>query len=854
MSKIKQIFLVCVFVCSVNLFADVSEIENFSAQSNQKKSSQTYNKSKNNNCMWTPHFTFVNNIQPKSSWFFQSNIGAGFLYFSGLSATLGGSPSANFPQVGAIAPIEGGLSYNRSPLFEYLLGHRFNSWFKLGLSYQFQGQVNIQSQSTQEPAAVASIAKKFTSNWSVNAFMAKVYFELPWPMIWVNQSFSPYIAVGVGPGWQTWSRNGLNRLYMPANGAAQSRGLTFRDKVSANCVWGVDAGFRMQNAKNPSIFSVVAGCKYNQWGQAREIGQLSQQGSFKYGLQDPLKVKMVYSFAPYLGVQWNFTTTEVTKTKYMVKGKDPASYKSAYFAKLCAIQQSEGIFNELNVGLGFLYTDRVNYNLDGSPGTEFAATSADFFEQGRLKYNKTSLLQWVLGYRFFNWLRAGVSYSYQNGVTVSTPYTVGVTQGTNVNSRCALKSNLMINSIMAKVYFELPHALIWANFATSPYIAFGVGPAWQTLNNTYVYRSFESVTTFVSEPQTLREKVSTSCAWMADVGLRMQGVYPSQQFSFLVGCKYNQWGQVLNVGKQTQQGSAKYALTHPLRIRTLFSFAPYLGAQWDFPTANTTQTAYKLKGKSPSTWKPYFVKSCLMAFSKGMWTQFNVGINFLYFDRVKGNLMGQPVANFSARYNNAPVKGNLMYNKSPLFEYLLGCRHFRWMSSALSYQYQNSAVVQTRQLSNPTAGQASYSQFTGTLALHSIMAKLYFELPYAMISRNMAATLYLAVGAGPSWQSWTNVNINRQGDNGIYFAATQPLNQKTSANCAWMADVGIKVSSAYPNSKFSILKGVKYNQWGQARSMGKITQQNFERVGIVNPVSIRTVYSFAPYVGFQWNF
>jgi len=53
-------------------------------------------------------------------------------------------------------------------------------------------------------------------------------------------------------------------------------------------------------------FSVLLGCKYNQWGQARSMGKLSQQGSFKEGLSQPLTVKTVYQIAPYLGVQWNF--------------------------------------------------------------------------------------------------------------------------------------------------------------------------------------------------------------------------------------------------------------------------------------------------------------------------------------------------------------------------------------------------------------------------------------------------------------------------------------------------------------------------------------------------------------------
>lgn len=69
-----------------------------------------------------------------------------------------------------------------------------------------------------------------------------------------------------------------------------------------------------------------------------------------------------------------------------------------------------------------------------------------------------------------------------------------------------------------------------------------------------------------------------------------------------------------------------------------------------------------------------------------------------------------------------------------------------------------------------------------------------------------------------------------------------------------MIDKGFRIQSAYPNSSFSVLVGAKYNQWGQARSMGKMSQQGTHKQVLDQPVRIKTVYQFAPYVGVQWLF
>lgn len=811
---------------------------------------------------WEPQIHNICNFQkPTKSWFFQSNIGVGFLYFAGVKGSLEGIPTNNFAETdfGGPTNLKYHLSYNRSALFEYLLGHRFTSYFKLALSYQFQGQVNIQSLGLPTNSSTRPVFKRFSTNWSVNAIMAKFYLESPLPLVWLNGLFSPYLAAGVGPAWQTNSNNILYRnTFTGSTFDGQGRMLTQRLKVSANCALCLDAGFRVQPQNNPNMFSIVSGCKFNLWGQIRNIGKMSQTGIYKIALASPVRVRSVYSFAPYLGLQWNFPAFYDSKTPYLIMGKNPRLTEHSFIANVAHIQRPQSFYSQFNVGVGFLYFNKVSYNFDALPPEPFFIISSSIQNQGSLRYNRTPLFEWSTGYQFANWIKSGLSYQYQTGVSLNSSFLHGASSEGNTQAHVKFVANLMLNSFMLKTYFQLPYPLIWANFATSPYLGVGVGPAWQTWNKIYLYRFFsDSLSEIQTEPQPLRSKTIANCAWSLDAGFKMQGVYPSQVFSVVVGCKYNQWGQTRNIGLQTQQDSTKFAINRPFTIKTLYSFAPYIGAQFNFNSKCICNPQYNIRGKSPNTWKPFWVKACTFEKKNGFWTQFNVGAGFLYFDKVQGNIMGKPNEDFLTLWANAPLNGRLKYNRSPLFEYQLGYKYFNWLRSAISYQNQSSVEITTKHINSAgSSGTPNQNQFSSMLSLNSIMLKCYFELPYPMIWKNLAMSPYLALGVGPAWQSWTNIGINRtlQTNSPVYFADVQPLHQKISSNCAWMVDVGFRTSVACPQGKFSFVKGIKYNQWGQARSIGKITQQNTLRIAITKPITIKTIYSFAPYFGFQWNF
>ena len=122
----------------------------------------------------------------------------------------------------------------------------------------------------------------------------------------------------MGPSWQSWT----NITFVDE---AQKESFVYRQKISANCFFGTDVGFKFQNVTtfSKSMISLVLGCKFNLWGQARNIGKASQQlwrggrttagggqalasRAHQWYLVRPAHIKTVYQWAPYLGFTLNY--------------------------------------------------------------------------------------------------------------------------------------------------------------------------------------------------------------------------------------------------------------------------------------------------------------------------------------------------------------------------------------------------------------------------------------------------------------------------------------------------------------------------------------------------------------------
>jgi len=376
---------------------------------------------------WTPVFLQTSCLQPCQNAFFQFNVGVGFLYFSGVKGNLSGQPAVDYHPWN-YTPMKGRLKYNRTPLFEPLIGYQLNSWLKLALAYQYQGGVTVQSkmQISLNPEAGATITagvySQFQASLSLNAIYAKLYFQLPWSLLVKGFSTTPYLAVGVGPSWQSWTRIQINRNFVTSAAAVyQAEPQFLRQKISASALWMLDFGLKLQRQMSLADFSLVMGCKYNAWGQARSMGLMSEQDSFKGALIHPIRIKTLYSFAPYLGVQWNFSTPCKSAAPYKLKEKNVNTCRP-YFVPARDLGKSKvgkSSFVQFNIGPALLYFAQVKGDLFGSPSDNFGIWGGIGLK-GPLNRNVASLVEWITGYQFNFWLKVGVSYQHLSGISVQT--------------------------------------------------------------------------------------------------------------------------------------------------------------------------------------------------------------------------------------------------------------------------------------------------------------------------------------------------------------------------------------------------------------------------------------------------
>lgn len=237
---------------------------------------------------------------------------------------------------------------------------------------------------------------------------------------------------------------------------------------------------------------------------------------------------------------------------------------------------------------------------------------------------------------------------------------------------------------------------------------------------------------------------------------------------------------------------------------------------------------------------------------------FNVGIGFLYFHQLKGNLSPIPTGLFSGFSGSDFGKiGKFGYNRTPLFEANIGYRVLPWIEIALTYYGQSGVSCESAPNSSIATGSSNnptWATFRSNLDLNSILLKCYFNSPSSLLLGTFSFTPYLALGIGAGWQSWTNICLyEMRVASGSFDSTVLSLNQKISANVTWTCDVGLNIKPATPQAPFSLRAGCKYIDWGQAREMGVLQKQG-SKVGPFKPISVKRVDSFAPYIGVQFNF
>lgn len=811
---------------------------------------------------WKPYWMYLN--QPKKTPFFQASIGMGFLYFDGVRANFSPLPGYLANDFAGPAPFKRSLSYNRTPLFEYNLGQRFNSWFKIALSYQFQGGVTLQTSPLRTSGYSNTIPSQglvqiFRANLDLNSLQLKTTFEYPLPLIWKGLGFNPYVGIGFGAGWQSFSNiqsEWIQTTTFNTNSLIVEQ--SFVQKTCSSVHWMVDVGLRIRSALYENSLFFLAGVKYNQWGSSRNLGKLSEQGASKQGLLNPFQIKTLYSFAPYLSAQWTFPTPKGSSYDLKIKGYQAGSFKPQWLS-IDQFRELKVVWTSYNVGIGFLYFSALRGSLSSRPRDPInnLPSNVPIIRRGA-SYLRSPLSEFQMGFRLFDFLACSMSYQHQTDIAFASKPQRYINPNPalglqNSTTYAELKSNLELDAVMGKLFFQLPKPLVLKSYFYLPYAAAGIGTGWMSWTQINVWRTTNNTNfDLMSLAQPLSDKICANLVWMLDIGLRVQSLLKSNHFSLFTGIKYIQWGSARNLGKQSQQGYRSYGLFPVTKIKTIYSFAPYLGVSWDYPIFNPAISKQTICGKDPNQLIPFFVPIHVLQPANHLSVEYNLGSGFLYFHKIRGVISQTPSANGSGYSQIGPLDRQLSYNRTPLYEFILGYRASDWLKFSLSYQTQRGMSISTKFMKSPLPSEINNAvEFRANLQLDSFMFKTYFELPWAIVVKNLANSIYIGAGTGGAWQSWTQLEYRLAS---LGARRSQYYQQKICASVALSADAGFRVQSISSKGSFCITKGIKYMQWGQARNLGDIKDQKALRTGLFQPLRVQVIYSFIPYLGIQWNY
>lgn len=263
-----------------------------------------------------------------------------------------------------------------------------------------------------------------------------------------------------------------------------------------------------------------------------------------------------------------------------------------------------------------------------------------------------------------------------------------------------------------------------------------------------------------------------------------------------------------------------------------------------------------------------------------MFTELQTGLGFLYFAGVHGNLSPQPAQLFtSIALSNYPVKGKIEYNRTPVFTFDLGWNLTNWLSCAATLQCQQNIHIRTKPLqfagrtiqplAEDTFAQVNFQSF---LDLYSIGGKILLNWSNLLRFSGWKMGLFIGGSCAAGWQSWTEVQaiqtyFNSRQD--VLTNASISFRDKYFANFSYTGDSGVVFKPTNIFAKMSIRLGCKFIGWGAARGLGALKdQKDIKRLTSSNaafgstaiysnyfkPFRIKTIYSWTPYVGINWDF
>lgn len=280
-----------------------------------------------------------------------------------------------------------------------------------------------------------------------------------------------------------------------------------------------------------------------------------------------------------------------------------------------------------------------------------------------------------------------------------------------------------------------------------------------------------------------------------------------------------------------------------------------------------------------------------------MFCEVETGLGFLYFSGVKGILNPRPQnvyqdiagTNSTTGIHSFPIRGRFQYNRTPIVTVDFGWKLANWIRFSVTMQAQQNIHVRTKptQVANLRTGAAageaaSLTQvnFDSFLNLYSIGGKLLFQWTDMVSFSTWSMSLYVGGSCAAAWQEWTAPKSVQLYFNNVdavcntLTSANISFKDQTFANFSYTGDSGLTFKPTDSFAKLSFKMGCKFIGWGAVRGIGAArNQKDIQRVAssatdagnvsfpgpavypsIFKPIRVRTIYSWAPYIGFNWEF
>ncbi len=246
------------------------------------------------------------NVQSPQGFYLSINVGPGFLFFKGPKGNLSPTPIAFFSDYqGVDFKNVRQFNNNTTPLFEVMASFRVHPLLQCGISFYTQSGIHAESATSSSTNSLDAPAwAQFRSDLQLQALTFKLNLQPPKSLVIGSLALNSYLGLGLGPCWQSWTNNQVYESVL-INQVATSSLMVLNNKINSNLLWTADLGFSFQPATQKATCKVCIGCRYVDWGSMPSIGLMKQQ-SIKVAPFKPVQAQKVFSWTPYIGVQFCF--------------------------------------------------------------------------------------------------------------------------------------------------------------------------------------------------------------------------------------------------------------------------------------------------------------------------------------------------------------------------------------------------------------------------------------------------------------------------------------------------------------------------------------------------------------------